>query len=82
MGGTAVTAALYIFEQVRQYPFEHYSYLNSGSANIREYLLSERGRITVTETSLGLMPIVAPIAAALGGAVAALGGWDWAAEIV
>ncbi|MCI0337907.1 MAG: formylglycine-generating enzyme family protein [Acidobacteria bacterium] len=80
MGGAVVSAALYIIpygfiDHVRQYPFEHYSYLNSGATNIREYLLSERGRATVTETSIGLVPVIAPIAALLGAAVAALGGW-------
>ena len=80
IGSLVVTAALYVvpygfIDHVRQYPFEHYSYINSGAANIKEYLLSERGRATVTSTSIGLIPIVIPIAALLGAAVATFGGW-------
>lgn len=80
IGGVAVPAALYalpygFIDHVRQYPFEHYSYLNSGATNIREYLLSARGRETVTSTSIGLMPIVSPLAAGLGAILASLGGW-------
>ncbi|HEX2488247.1 MAG TPA: hypothetical protein VHR27_02530 [Blastocatellia bacterium] len=79
IGGAVVSAALYIIpygfiDHIRQYPFEHYSYLNSGATNIHEYLLSVKGRATVRETSIGLAPLVATIAALLGATVAALGG--------
>lgn len=80
MAGLVVPVSMYVLaygmlDAVRQYPFEYYDYLSSGAPDIRAFLTSSSGRATVFSTSIGLAPLVASFAAALGGLVGYAGGW-------
>jgi hypothetical protein len=80
VGALLYTVTLYVLafgftDSLRQYPYEHYDFRSSGAATIQEFLRSAKGRATVTETTLGLLPIVLPLAAALGAFSAAVGGF-------
>jgi hypothetical protein len=78
IAGLAVPASMYIFayaflDSVRQYPFEYYDFLQSGTQSVQEFLLSSKGHATVRSTSLGLVPVVMAFAA-LTGALAGYSG--------
>ena len=79
IAGAAVPVSMYVLaygflDLVRQYPFEYYDYLRSGAPSVQAYLGSATGRADVLSTSVGLVPVVVPFAAALGAVVGFLGG--------
>jgi len=79
IAGVTVPVSMYVLaygfiDSVRQYPFEYYDYLSSGASTVQAFLLSTKGHADVLSTSIGLVPVVALFAAALGGAVGFFGG--------
>ena len=78
IAGVTVPVSMYVLaygfiDSVRQYPFEYYDYLSSGASTVQAFLLSTKGHADVLSTSIGLVPVVALFAAAVGGAVGFFG---------
>jgi hypothetical protein len=78
IAGVTVPVSTYVLayefiDSVRQYPFEYYDFLHSGASTVQAFLLSAKGHADVLSTSIGLVPVVALFAAALGAAVGFLG---------
>ncbi len=82
LAGIAVPLAIYGLAyagltHLQQYPFEYFDMRHAGFTDAAAYLRSSGGRATVTQTTIGLVPIVAVWATLQGGLLAWMAAYGW-----